>query len=175
MGIGVIVHGFIESTGYGHQVESRRIYRHNRAVIRTLPELDTDWPFVTRSMFSLLPIRKKFEVSIPQYESLVIAFGASYKNMYVLEAAWIRKFERLLSMLCWDRAGAFLEFSGLHYRWDVPSDQQQSNYFADPPHPPRQWSLKVMKFDEMPLPLSENVVGTYVPYFRDYCTNEQSE
>jgi hypothetical protein len=166
MGIGVIVHGFIESTGWGGQVESRRIYRHNRSVIKALPQTDDTWPFFTRSAFSVLPLRNNLEVKIPQYESLIIAFGASYKNMYCLDSAWIRKFERLLSRLCWRRASIFVEFTALRYDWEVPSDQHTKNFFADPPKPPSSWKLECRRMSALAVSLQDNIEGdAYVPIF----------
>jgi hypothetical protein len=164
MGIGVIVHGFIASTGYGGQVESHRLYRHNRAVIRSLPDVDEEWPFFTRSMFSSLPLRKHLEIRIPQNEWLIISFGASYKNMYQLEGAWIRKFEGLLSRLCWARASVFVDFSALRYDWEVARSEIQENFFADPPRPPRHWTLQCKRLNAESVDLQNHVDGDpYVP------------
>src|SRR4051812_41290122 len=40
MGIGVIIHGFIESPGSANSTETKRVYRANRSIIRDLPLSD---------------------------------------------------------------------------------------------------------------------------------------
>src|SRR2546426_3154599 len=101
MGIGVIVHGFIVCPGWGHQVEDQRVFHHNKKVIEQLPVSDPEWPFLTRSMFSMLPLRTAVELCVPQYESQVIHFAGSYKDMFLATPEWLTKFEGLLSRLCW--------------------------------------------------------------------------
>src|SRR5262249_5236424 len=90
MGIGVVVHGFIEFVGSGRQPEWKRVFRHNRRVINSLPVSDGEWPFMPRVMFSVLPLRPSLERCIPQYENGLIHFAGDYKNMYLLEADWVR-------------------------------------------------------------------------------------
>jgi hypothetical protein len=164
MGIEVIVHGFIEAPGYGGQEPSRRVYRHNRAVIRSLPEVDEVWPFFTRSMFSILPLRNENSVRIPEYGSLVIAFGASYKDMHPgLDANWIHKFERLLSRLCWNRALVWNDFSGLKYVWKLSNSVQWEGFFCDPPRPPTHWTLHCYQQHLDEIPKTDAIDGPYQP------------
>src|SRR5260370_7230880 len=42
MGKGVTAHGVIEPPGWGKQARSVRVFRHSRAVIRSLPPIDPD-------------------------------------------------------------------------------------------------------------------------------------
>src|SRR5258708_2631938 len=100
MDVGVVVHGIIKFPGCASQAPSIRVFRHNRKVIRSLPALDPEWPFITRSMFALAPSRPANAVTVPQYEVALIHFAGSYKNMHVLPTAWIRKFESILARLC---------------------------------------------------------------------------
>jgi len=72
----------------------KRVSRLNRRVLAALPESHQEWPFLTRGMFSMLPLRTSCERRIPQYEDQVIHFAGDYKDMWTLEAAWVVKFER---------------------------------------------------------------------------------
>jgi hypothetical protein len=159
MGIGVIVHGYIECPGYAPSPATKRVYRSNRRVIRGLPISDADWPFITRDMFSFLPLRPMRDRQIPQYENQVIHFAGDYKNMYVLEADWVRKFEGLLSRLCWYRAVVILEFSALRYEWEVPFEHFGDRYELNPPRPPTQWAFRCYRLERQPLPVAEAVDG----------------
>jgi len=160
MGIGVIVHGYIECPGYALAVETRRVYRANRRVILGLPVSDPEWPFITRDMFSVLPLRPSWDRRIAQYENQVIHFAGDYKNMYALEADWIRKFEALLSRLCWYRAVVMLEFSALRYEWEVSFDHIGDRYRGNPPRPPTEWSFQCYRIERHPLRLGDAIDGS---------------
>jgi hypothetical protein len=164
MGVGIIVHGYIVSPHYFAAPESNRIHRANRRVLRGLPVSDSEWPFITREMFSLLPLRRTSERRIPQYEHQVIHFAGEYKNMYVLEADWVLKFEeRLLSRLCWYRAAVIVEFTHLLYEWEVP--RNHVGYRSDPPEPPTQWSFRCSRIQAQALVVSDAVDGVVAsPY-----------
>lgn len=159
MGVGVIIHGVIESTGFGGQKESKRVYRHNKSVINSLPDISDTWPFFSKRMFSVLPLRNSMDVHLPQYESLVISFGASYKNMYAPEAEWIIKFESLLKRLCWDRAIVYNDFAAYRYVWKVDSEEGHQNFFHDPPLPPRSWEFTCYKSNYSEVSPSEAIDG----------------
>ena len=161
MGIGVIVHGYIECPGYGWQGADKRVFHQNRRVIDRLPESDPEWPFFTRNMFSILPLRASLEQCIPQYEEQIIHFAGSYKNMFVLEAVWLSKFERLLSKLCWFSAVAIVEFSKLRYEWSVDIEAVADQYRCDPPVPPDKWSFRCCRFDLRSIPQNEAIDGTF--------------
>ncbi len=158
MGIGIIIHGYIESLGFGSQKESKRVYRHNKAVINSIPDINDDWPFFTKRMFSVLPLRTSFNENIPQYDSLVISFGASYKNMYILEAEWINKFEALLKKLCWESAIVYNDFTNLKYVWEV-EEESHKNFYNDPPLPPKKWKFSCFKYEETEIDSKDAIDG----------------
>jgi len=161
MGIGVIVHGYIDCPGYGWQPEDKRVFHQNRRVIRRLPESDSEWPFFTRNMFSMLPLRPSLERCIPQYEDQVIHFAGAYKNMYIIEAEWLTKFERLLSNLCWYSAVAIVDFSKLRYEWSLDISSVADQYRHDPPVPPREWSFQCFQLDSQAIAHKEAIDGTF--------------
>lgn len=165
MGIGVVVQGYIECPGYAHMVENKRVYRANRRVILSLPVSDPDWPFITRDMFSMLPLRPSTDRRIAQYESDLIHFAGDYKNMYLLEADWVQKFEKLLSRLCWFRAVATLEFSLLRYEWEVDFKHIGQRYQGNPPQPPTEWSFKCFGIERKPLAAQMAVDGILVSQY----------
>jgi hypothetical protein len=167
LGIGAIVHGYIQCPGYAYTAETKRVYRVNRRIILSLPVSDTDWPFITRDMFSVLPLRPSWGRRIPQYENHVIHFAGDYKDMYVLEAEWVKKFEGLLSRLCWYRAVVIVEFSALRYEWEVSLEHSVERYRGDPPQPPTEWSFQCYRTDRRPLPQNEAIDGPLAsPYHR---------
>jgi hypothetical protein len=96
---------------------------------------------------------------IPQYDHQVIHFAGDYKNMYILEADWIRKFEEVLSRLCWYRAVVILEFSSLRYEWEV-AFKHWDRYMANPPLPPTEWTFQCFRMEQKPLAEPEAVDGT---------------
>ena len=134
-------------------------YRANRRAIRALPLSDPDWPFINRELFTVQPLRTLLELQIPQYESYLIHFGGTYKNMYILQAEWIAKFEKLLSRLCWYRAVVLLEFGALRYEWNIDFKQVGDRYLRDPPEPPTEWSFQCFQSQRNPLDMREAVDG----------------
>ena len=169
MGVSVIVHGFIKTLGLSIDERTQRLHRHNCEVIGALPEFDDEWPFLTRSMFSLpvLGSTQEAALSVPHYESVVIAFGGSYKNLFVLDADWIRKFEQLLSRLCWDEAYVYNQFSGISYLWEVAMDDTLRNHAQDTPCPPTKWSFECERLNAGEIAMSDAVDGKYVPVFAE--------
>jgi hypothetical protein len=161
--MGVTIHGFIECPAWGRGPNAdrgKRLFRYNSRVIAALPASDPDWPFLTRGMFSVLPLRTAQERWIPQYESQLIHFAGDYKSMIPLEAKWVTKFERLLAMLCWYRAVVIDEFTKIRYEWDVELlSEQTSGYFDVPPRPPRRWKFRCFKVELQPLPVNEALDG----------------
>ncbi len=108
----------------------------------------------------MLPLRRTSERRIPQYEHQVIHFAGEYKNMYVLEADWVRKFEeRLLSRLCWCRAVVIVEFTHLLYEWKVPWNHVETRYLSDPPQPPTEWSFRCSKIERQAVAEADAVEG----------------
>jgi hypothetical protein len=165
MGIGVVIHGYIDCPGYAHMTETKRVYRANRRVILELPLSDPGWPFITRDMFSVLPLRPSMDRQIPQYEHHLIHFAGDYKNMYHLEADWGIKFEKLLSRLCWYRAVVMLEFSSLRYEWDVDFKHIGQRYLGNPPLPPTEWSFQCYGIERKPLALRDAVDGSFTSQY----------
>jgi hypothetical protein len=157
MGIGVILHGYVDCPGYAYTAETKRVYRANRRVILGLPVSDPDWPFITRDMFSVLPLRPTRDRQIAQYENHVIHFAGSYKDMWVLEADWVRKFEALLRRLCWYRAVVML--GTLRYEWNVSFDHIGGRYRENPPRPPTEWVFQYYRMEARSLSASEAIDG----------------
>jgi hypothetical protein len=160
MAIGVVVYGVIQCPAWGWSADGKRLYRHNRRVISHLPESDADWPFLTKGMFSVPPLRVQSERRVPQYEHQIIHFAGEYKNMVILEAAWIRKFELLLSKLCWYSATVTNDFSKIQYDWAVSlGGEQTRGYLDNVPRPPSEWSFRCSGIDLRPLTRTEAVDG----------------
>jgi len=159
MGVGVVIHGYIECPGYAFMAETKRVYRANRRVILNLPISDSEWPFITRDMFSVLPLRPTWDRRIAQYENQLIHFAGDYKNMYVLEADWVKKFESLLARLCWYSAVVMLEFSALRYEWEVSFDHIGDRYRENPPRPPKEWTFQCFRMKQELLSIGEAIDG----------------
>lgn len=140
MGVGIIVHGYIECPGMSWQEPDKSVFRHNRKIIDRLP-LKDDWPMICKSMFSVLPLNNRNDgVYLPQYDKGVIHFAGDYKGMWVLDDAWIHKFEdRLLSKLCWFKA--VVRVCGYLYEWKTDHRNVWNLYSSIPPKPPRQWEF----------------------------------
>lgn len=174
MGIGVIVHGFIECPGTPyHRIDIRRISRANRRVIASLPASDDDWPFITRGMFGMQSLRTSFDRCIAQYENQVIHFAGDYKNMYVLEADWLTKFETLLARLYWSSVVVMVEFTGLRYEWHVAREHVRERYSQDPPQPPTAWSFECFNIAKQPIPPHQAIDGVFSsPY---HCPGENRD
>jgi hypothetical protein len=158
MGIGVIVHGFIDCLGYGPQANTQRVFDHNNKVIAEIPESDPELLFI-RDMFSVQPFRTSTDVEVPQYESQVIHFAGSYKNMYLLDAQWVKRFESILSKLCWFRAVAYLEFGLLRYEWEVDHKDIGDQYDLIPPVPPKRWSFQCSQIKTKEISMIDAIDG----------------
>ena len=157
MGIGMTVHGFI---AYPDFAEGARLHRHNSRIVARLPRIDNEWPFLTRGMFSLLPRSSRTEIRAAQYDDQLIHFAGSYKNMYRLEAAWLVKFERVLSMLCWTEAEVHFSWSGAFFRWH--SDWGTEHFLSNPPKPPTQWFFRIYQSTEVPATADDTIDGNFV-------------
>ncbi len=161
MGMGVNIFGYIDCPGYGWQREDQRVFQQNRRVIEHLPESDPEWPSITRSMFSLLPLPRSSEVGIPQYENQLIHFAGSYRNMFVIEAKWLSKFESILSRLCWFSATVINDFAGMEYCWNIDYAAFGHAYQSVPPRPPTQWSFEFHKLEPVPVETKVAIQGTF--------------
>ncbi len=168
MGMGVNIFGYISCPGYGRQAEDQRVFRHNRRVIEHLPEADSERPFITKTMFSLLPLPKDPDVGIPQYENELIHFAASYRNMFVIEAEWLSKFESILARLCWYSATVINAFAGIEYGWHVDILKYGGGaYRENPPRPPEHWSFEVRKIERAPVEIKNAIDGTFTSKYHD--------
>ena len=112
-------------------------------------------------MFSLLPLRANLEVCIPQYENQLIHFAGSYKNMYLVEADWLTKFESILSQLCFFSAKVINDFSGLEYEWDVNISGVTDEFKSDPPRPSPNWTFSVHKIERQPIEFRHAIDGSF--------------
>lgn len=92
--------------------------------LRTLPVTD-DYPGLTRNMFSITA-KAYPEPGLYQYQ--LVHFGLSLKDAHEEWDLWIRKFERLLTDMPWEKAELRLELEPrpeqsrtcFDFRWDVP-------------------------------------------------------
>jgi hypothetical protein len=160
MGTGIIVHGYITCPGWGHQDSDRRVFHHNAKIIDQLPISDPEWPFITRTMFSALPLRTSLEKCVPQYETQIIHFAGSYKDMFSLSAEWLTKFEKLLSQLCWFNANVIA--SSRAFQWAVEMEKAAELYRQDPPTPPDKWHFGCVELFEKELNQAEAIVGEFI-------------
>jgi len=155
MGIEVIIHGFIDCPfDFGRHDESRRVFEHNRGIIRSLPKEpnnDDEYRFIVSSMFNVHPPKGV----VPFYGTNLITFGGIYKNMYRFESDWISRFEQILGRLCWHEASAFNEFGTLRCNWKA--EQAYERAFADPPLPPLKWSMTTFQLSSQQIPFQEAV------------------
>jgi hypothetical protein len=149
----------------------RPMHQQNCAVINSLPATDDEWPFFTRSMFSVPELGSDQDsvrgLRAPYYESIAIAFAGSYKNMYLLDAAWIRKFERLLSRLCWMSARVYNDFGSVVFTWDVDHDGVMQMLQSESASPPTRWLLTCKGLNRQELKVDGIVDGDYEPFFLD--------
>ena len=163
MGISVVLFGYITYSALAFRDTWEHVHRHNRRVLRSLPRSDENWPFMTRSMFSIPPLRRTPELRVPHYETGLIHFAGDYKDMFHLEADWVRKFEdRLLSRLCWNDAVVTVENPGLRYEWRVPIPdfkQYWEQTLRDPPTPPARWMFRCLNMNEEPIEADEAIDG----------------
>lgn len=105
-----------------------QLHRLNKTVLQSLPENDTTFPCINRSMFSI-----PNEQGI--YHQQVIAFGASYRNLEYEWHIWLDKFESILRTLYWWDIRLVTEFEimGTYtYHWNVSPDQQKIDFMGSP-------------------------------------------
>ena len=72
-----------------------KLQRENQAVIKSIPEQDTDeWPWINRSMFSIPNDQGRFRDQI-------ITIGGSYRSLEYGWSKWLEKFEKIISQMYW--------------------------------------------------------------------------
>ena len=144
MGISIAIYGHIECPPYQHCLNGPAIYRQNRKAILGLPAFDDTWPALTRNMFSRVPPWIEAKRRVPTYQSDIISFGGSYKNVYLLEVGWIEKFELLLSRMCWNNAVVMLDFCRFRYEWEADGEAWEG-YRENPPRPAKSWRFRCLR------------------------------
>ena len=125
MGVAMIFVGYIQEAwpGNGGENEQRQwkaklfseIMSQTDQVISALPEAD-EWPPLSRGMFGWPPPGPSYFT----YESRVIHFGASMKNVDFVLRDWLDKFESLLRKLAWEEAYVRVEQGYIgpqEFRW----------------------------------------------------------
>lgn len=125
-----IVYGVIRGIPAGGELEAYRRRRTNWAAIQELPSnLDDDWPFLSREMFSM----PGPDVYSGTYHTQLIHFAASYNSIEYEWERWISRFEAMLRSMYWLSATVHLEteLSGKHtFSWESagaghnPSDSE---------------------------------------------------
>lgn len=137
MGSESIIYGKIEGAAWRSE-DGQKLHRLNRFILDEVLPVTDDWPFLTRSMFSI-PGENSHEGT---YRTQVIHFGASIKDAQEEWNTWLLKFETLLSRLYWFSAVVHLEseVGGNHrYEWVVTPDQID-RLLLDPPLPVANWT-----------------------------------
>jgi hypothetical protein len=109
MGHQAIIYGRIQGDRESSRPKSPSLHEHNAIVLRSLPDRDDDWPFLTRHMFAVA--EHPYDQGL--YKSQVIHFGASFKDEPEKDRhwdLWLSKFEGLvLKKLSWISATVHVE------------------------------------------------------------------
>jgi hypothetical protein len=166
MGECLLVYGFIACPGWGQNEADRRVFKHNRRVIEQLPVFDSKWPFLTKTMFAPLPLRTFLAQNVPQYDTHLIHFAATYKGGFLLSADWLREFEGLLSQLCW--LDAVVICSAYAYQWAVDRQTAREQFQPNPPIPCSKWRFDCVELLERPVHKNSAIDGVFAS---NYHTN----
>jgi hypothetical protein len=129
----------------------------NRTAIRTLPE-DDHYPKLTRNMFGITAMDYP-EPGLYKYQ--MIHFGASMKDGAEFWDIWLRKFERLLGRMFWDKAELRLDLGGQI----AGHDQEQFDYI---------WE-KSAEGGEIQFGGGPRWFGEQLPRFRDWVPEAEEE
>ena len=111
-----------------------KLHKLNIDVINSLPESDSEFPWINRSMFSIPNEQGTFR-------DQVITFGASYKTLEYEWHLWIEKFEELLKRLFWFDVTIHAEFEimgNYKYDWFIKTDLMD-NWHNEPLIPINEW------------------------------------
>lgn len=114
-----------------------KLHRINAAIIQALPDRDTEFPWINRSMFSIPNGQGTFREQI-------ITFGASYKTLEYGWHLWIEKFEGLLKQLFWYDAIIHAEFEVMgsyQYNWEA-NLAHMDHWHQEVPEPIKEWQFK---------------------------------
>ncbi|MFO1512513.1 MAG: hypothetical protein U1F83_06300 [Verrucomicrobiota bacterium] len=159
MGECLLIHGFIACPGWGRDEADRRVLHHNSKVIEQLPVSDSEWPFLTKTMFASLPLRTSRDQNVPQYDTHLIHFAATYKGGFLLSANWLKKFEGLLSKLCWFDVTVIC--SGYAYQWVVDRQTAGEQFGSNPPIPCSKWRFYYVELFEKPASKEDSIDGVF--------------
>jgi hypothetical protein len=117
MGYKAVVYGRIEGSSEANRNRDApypgAIHHHNRCVVQGLPDTDSDWPFLTRHVFSLSVPKLEWNHDRGIYKGQIIHFGANLKADLAdtdFAETWLQKFEQqLLTPLVWRTAAVHFE------------------------------------------------------------------
>ncbi|WP_299443159.1 hypothetical protein [uncultured Aquimarina sp.] len=115
-----------------------KLHRMNIEIINSLPENDSEFPWINRSMFSV-----PNEQGI--FRDQIITFGASYRTLEYEWHLWIEKFEELLTKLFWFDVTIHAEFEmiGDHkYDWIINHKLIKDNWYIEFPKPIIDWEFE---------------------------------
>jgi hypothetical protein len=111
-----IIYGRIQGCREFSQGLPTEVYEYNAAIVRSLPDRDEEWPFLTRHMFAFAERSPEGGNDRGLYKSQVIHFGVSFKDdpnpvgRSEVWEAWLGKFEELLlKNLAWVSAKVHIE------------------------------------------------------------------
>ncbi|WP_299224164.1 hypothetical protein [uncultured Aquimarina sp.] len=114
-----------------------KLHRLNVEIISSLPDDDSEFPWINTSMFSI-----PNEQGI--FRDQVITFGASYKTLEYDWHLWIEKFEEILKKLFWFDVTIHAEFEVMgdyKYDWLIDIDKIDK-WHKETPEPISQWKFK---------------------------------
>lgn len=133
-----IIYGRISGTTWKTE-DYYKLHRLNKEIIDQLPENDSNFPWINRSMFSIPNEQGVFR-------DQVITFGASYKTLEHEWDLWINKFEELLKKLFWSDVSIHAEFEvmgNFQYNWLIDLNLiEENNWYEKKPKPITQWTFK---------------------------------
>lgn len=132
MGYRAIIYGRIEGAKEAARDRDApfpgSIHHHNRCVLQGLPDTDSDWPFLTRHMFSMATPKLEWNADRGLYGVQLIHFGASLKVDFAdtkFVGQWLEKFEQqLMKPLVWLSAR-------IHFEHEAVGNCE-FRYFAEP-------------------------------------------
>jgi hypothetical protein len=137
MGANAVIYGAIAGPWPAGPTVWRRMNRHNRAVLRMLPDTD-EYPPLARGMFAVTDRRRLY------WQAQVIHFGWSTRNFAEHWSEWREKFEGLLRQLFWTTARVHVEaeYDGnWTCTWVIRSESVQRWVATDPPAPDNEWEF----------------------------------
>lgn len=130
------IYGYINGAVWNSE-DYYKLHRLNSEIINLVPNVDNNFPFINRSMFSIPDEQGVFRQQI-------ITFGASYKTLEYEWDLWLEKFENILKKLYWWDAKIFVDFEVMGqyvYEWEIDLNKRE-NWWKDKPEPITEWNYK---------------------------------